>query len=160
MRNWTYPVFASFSCALFGNEARRRVHAWICPVPISDLSRWGNIGVERTSEGRHFPARENCSDSSSTIRRSRSQNQRVLGLWHDQLAGAAGAGLRFTVDLEAGKPTAQLGKALAALKVRQRIKSDRRERLGAMEMHLDIRKRLVTSARCSAAPGLRSLLQR
>ena len=30
----------------------------------------------------------------------------------DQLAGAAGVGVRFIVDLEAGKPTAHLGKAL------------------------------------------------
>jgi y4mF family transcriptional regulator len=33
----------------------------------------------------------------------------------DELAGAAGVGLRFVVDLEAGKPTAQLGKALQVL---------------------------------------------
>ena len=31
-----------------------------------------------------------------------------------ELAAAAGVGVRFIVDLEAGKPTAQLGKALAA----------------------------------------------
>ena len=30
----------------------------------------------------------------------------------DELAGAAGVGVRFVVELEAGKPTAQLGKAL------------------------------------------------
>ena len=33
----------------------------------------------------------------------------------DELAGAAGVGLRFVVELEAGKPTAQLGKALQVL---------------------------------------------
>jgi len=33
----------------------------------------------------------------------------------DELAGAAGVGLRFIVDLEAGKPTAQLGKTLHVL---------------------------------------------
>jgi y4mF family transcriptional regulator len=33
----------------------------------------------------------------------------------DELAGAAGVGLRFVVDLEGGKPTAQLGKALQVL---------------------------------------------
>ena len=36
-------------------------------------------------------------------------------LRQDELAGAAGVGLRFIVDLEAGKPTAQLGKALQVL---------------------------------------------
>lgn len=46
-----------------------------------------------------------------TIRNAR----RALGLRQDELAGAAGVGLRFIVDLEAGKPTAQLGKALAVL---------------------------------------------
>lgn len=33
----------------------------------------------------------------------------------DELAGAAGVGLRFIVELEAGKPTAQLGKTLQVL---------------------------------------------
>lgn len=46
-----------------------------------------------------------------TVRNAR----RALGLRQDELAGAAGVGLRFIVDLEAGKPTAQLGKALAVL---------------------------------------------
>ena len=36
-------------------------------------------------------------------------------LRQDQLAGAAGVGVRFVVDLEAGKPTAQIGKALQIL---------------------------------------------
>lgn len=33
----------------------------------------------------------------------------------DELAGVAGVGLRFIVDLEAGKPTAQIGKVLQVL---------------------------------------------
>ena len=37
------------------------------------------------------------------------------GLRQDQLAGAAGVGVRFLVELEAGKATAQIGKALAVL---------------------------------------------
>ena len=41
--------------------------------------------------------------------------RRNLGLRQDELAGAANVGVRFVVDLEAGKPTAQLGKALAVL---------------------------------------------
>ena len=32
-----------------------------------------------------------------------------------QLAGVSGVGLRFIVDLEAGKPTAQIGKVLKVL---------------------------------------------
>ncbi len=45
----------------------------------------------------------------ATIRAER----KAQGLRQDQLAGATGVGTRFVIDLEAGKPTAQLGKALA-----------------------------------------------
>ena len=41
--------------------------------------------------------------------------RKAFGLRQDQLAGAAGVGLRFIVDLEAGKQTAQIGKALQVL---------------------------------------------
>jgi len=37
------------------------------------------------------------------------------GLRQDQLAGAAGVGLRFLSELEAGKETAHLGKTIAVL---------------------------------------------
>jgi ribosome-binding protein aMBF1 (putative translation factor) len=40
--------------------------------------------------------------------------RRALGLTQRQLALAINSGERFIVDLEAGKSTAQLGKALAA----------------------------------------------
>jgi DNA-binding XRE family transcriptional regulator len=40
--------------------------------------------------------------------------RRALGLTQRQLALAINSGERFIVDLEAGKPTAQLGKALRA----------------------------------------------
>lgn len=39
------------------------------------------------------------------------------GLRQHELAGVAGVGLRFIVDLEAGKPTAQIGKVLQVLAV-------------------------------------------
>jgi len=41
--------------------------------------------------------------------------RKASGLRQDELAGAAGVGVRFIVDLEAGKPTAQLAKALQVL---------------------------------------------
>jgi y4mF family transcriptional regulator len=41
--------------------------------------------------------------------------RKAVGLRQDELAGAAGVGLRFIVDLEAGKPTAQIGKTLQVL---------------------------------------------
>lgn len=37
------------------------------------------------------------------------------GLRQDQLAAAAGVGVRFLIELEAGKPSAQLGKALGVI---------------------------------------------
>lgn len=40
--------------------------------------------------------------------------RKALGIPQRELALAINAGERFIVDLEAGKPTAQLGKALAA----------------------------------------------
>jgi y4mF family transcriptional regulator len=41
--------------------------------------------------------------------------RKAAGLRQDELAGAVGVGLRFIVDLEAGKPTAQIGKTLQVL---------------------------------------------
>lgn len=38
-------------------------------------------------------------------------------LRQDELAGVSGVGVRFIVDLEAGKPTAQIGKVLQVLQV-------------------------------------------
>jgi len=42
--------------------------------------------------------------------------RKKLGITQRDLALAINSGERFIVDLEAGKPTAQLGKALAAAK--------------------------------------------
>jgi y4mF family transcriptional regulator len=50
-------------------------------------------------------------DIGHTVRTTR----KAAGLRQDQLAGAAGVGLRFIVDLEAGKPTAQIDKTLQVL---------------------------------------------
>lgn len=41
--------------------------------------------------------------------------RRAQSLRQDQLAGAAGVGVRFLSELERGKTTARLGKALAVL---------------------------------------------
>ena len=46
-----------------------------------------------------------------TVRTAR----RALKLRQAELAAAAGVGVRFLIELEAGKPTAQLGKTLAVL---------------------------------------------
>lgn len=42
--------------------------------------------------------------------------RKTAGLRQHELAGAASVGLRFIVDLEAGKPTAQIGKTLQVLR--------------------------------------------
>lgn len=49
------------------------------------------------------------------------ETRRAQNLRQDQLAGAVGVGVRFIVELEAGKPTAQIGKTLAALGCAVRI---------------------------------------
>lgn len=43
------------------------------------------------------------------------QARLAQGLRQDQLAAAAGVGLRFLVELEGGKPTVRLDKVLAVL---------------------------------------------
>lgn len=51
------------------------------------------------------------SDIAMTVKTAR----RALKLRQAELAAAAGVGLRFLVELEAGKPTVQLDKTLAVL---------------------------------------------
>lgn len=55
---------------------------------------------------------ETAEDFGMQVARAR----KAIGLTQRDLALAIGTGERFIVDLEAGKPTAQLGKALAAAK--------------------------------------------
>jgi y4mF family transcriptional regulator len=43
------------------------------------------------------------------------KERKRAGLRQDELAGAAGVGIRFIVELEAGKPTLQIGKLLRVL---------------------------------------------
>jgi y4mF family transcriptional regulator len=67
----------------------------------------------------YFPDRENVmlrqirspADIGTLVRSARKEQN----LRQDELAGVAGVGLRFIVDLEAGKPTAQIGKVLQVL---------------------------------------------
>lgn len=51
------------------------------------------------------------SNIGDAVRRAR----KAMGLRQDELAAAAGVGLRFLVELERGKPTVQLGRALSVL---------------------------------------------
>lgn len=51
-------------------------------------------------------------DIGATVRTTRKQQ----GLRQDELAAAANVGVRFLIELEGGKDTAQIGKALSVLK--------------------------------------------
>ena len=53
-------------------------------------------------------------DTASQFGSAVASARKRLGITQRELALAISAGERFIVDLEAGKPTAQLGKALAA----------------------------------------------
>ena len=53
--------------------------------------------------------------TTSTIGESVRRARKELGLRQDELAAAAGVGVRFLVELEKGKPTVQLGKVLSVL---------------------------------------------
>lgn len=65
--------------------------------------------------GRIFPDRERQGMSPKQIGQLVRRTRRAQGLRQDQLAAAAGVGVRFLVEVERGKPTAQLGKVLAVL---------------------------------------------
>ena len=59
-----------------------------------------------------MPARSlNPADVGHVVRSTR----KACRMRQDELAGAAGVGLRFIVELEGGKPTVQLGKTLQVL---------------------------------------------
>lgn len=60
--------------------------------------------------GKMFTPITTASDFGAALKRAR----KGLGLTQRELALAIGVGDRFIIELEAGKPTAQLGKALAA----------------------------------------------
>lgn len=64
-----------------------------------------------------FPIGKKCMiDNATQFGSAVASARKALGLTQRELALAINSGERFIVDLEAGKPTAQLGKALAAAK--------------------------------------------
>ena len=104
-------------------------------LPRDQRSRAGIFGTLDLVQKWSFPDRDIFIDMLSAVRIfSRSVNimarrnlspaeigdivrttRRAASLRQDELAGAAGVGVRFIVDLEAGKPTAQMGKVLQVL---------------------------------------------
>jgi len=58
----------------------------------------------------------NCQiDTPVALGQALRQARKNLGLTQPQLALASGVGVRFIVDLEAGKPTIQLGRTLQVI---------------------------------------------
>ena len=56
-------------------------------------------------------------EDSRTLGEAIRQQRRRLKVTQKDLAMASGSGLRFIVDLEKGKPTCQMGKALEIVRV-------------------------------------------
>lgn len=56
-------------------------------------------------------------EDATTLGQAIRQQRRRLKVTQKDLAMASGSGLRFIVDLEKGKPTCQLGKALEIVRV-------------------------------------------
>jgi y4mF family transcriptional regulator len=56
-------------------------------------------------------------EDATTLGEAIRQQRRRLKVTQKDLAMASGSGLRFIVDLEKGKPTCQLGKALEIVRV-------------------------------------------
>jgi len=75
--------------------------------------RSGSFSLQCSAEGHIFPSGNMDSNSlGQAVRRER----KAQGLRQDELAAASGVGARFIIDLEAGKPTVQLEKALQVLR--------------------------------------------
>jgi len=73
---------------------------------------------KRVSQGRKgqvFPIGNILSVTANELGSIVRQERISQGLRQDQLAAASGVGLRFLIELEAGKPTVQLAKVLQVL---------------------------------------------
>lgn len=84
-------------------------------------SRWGNLSRQDRKSAIIFPSGKmkvpkqvrSTADIGALVRSARKEQS----LRQDELAGVSGVGIRFIVDLEAGKPTAQIGKVLHVLQI-------------------------------------------
>jgi HTH-type transcriptional regulator/antitoxin HipB len=75
----------------------------------------GNNEVDFFPASGYIPVREQKMTTTMDIAAAVKAARRSLKLRQADLAAAAGVGVRFLIELEAGKPTAQLGKTLAVL---------------------------------------------
>lgn len=93
------------------NLPRIALHSGLFPI--------GKFPSTKRLTSCYFPDREikmptkvrSPADIGALVRSTRKEQN----LRQDELAGVSGVGLRFIVDLEAGKPTAQIGKVLQVL---------------------------------------------
>ena len=76
---------------------------------------FGKFFVDNVFAKAYLPEREENDMTPKDIGQIVRTERKAQGLRQDQLAAAAGVGVRFLAELEAGKPTAQIGKALAVL---------------------------------------------
>src|SRR3546814_4392077 len=80
-----------------------RISDWssdVCSSDLLNISRTGKRGLVLDS---------------TRIGQIVRDERKELGLRQDELAAASGVGLRFIVDLERGKATAQIGKVITVL---------------------------------------------
>jgi len=95
-------------------------------MPRSGHFQWSAVATDEiipsgkiVDEASHmrflFPDREISMTTPSNIGESVRSARKGMGLRQDELAAAAGVGLRFLVELERGKATVQLGKVLLVL---------------------------------------------
>lgn len=85
----------------------------------------GNGPANALLSGSKDPARERPGEASSELSIGSTEelgaalrrNRKALGLTQAELALAAGVGLRFVGEVEAGKPSAQLGRVLRLIEV-------------------------------------------
>ncbi len=92
----------------------RSVIFWHIRYTITTKCPIGNNLLAFLNSQAYIPEREHDMTPKKIGLKIRELRKRQ-GLRQDQLAGAAGVGLRFLIELEAGKETAQLGKTLAVL---------------------------------------------
>jgi y4mF family transcriptional regulator len=96
-RSGTFPHIHPFS-----PNFSRSVNFPCFPAKSHDTFPLGNIMFK------HYVTPAEIGATVRSVRKAQKLRQ-------DQLAGVANVGLRFIVDLEAGKPTAQIGKVLTVL---------------------------------------------
>ena len=75
----------------------------------------GKLCVDIGKTEAYLPEREENDMTPKDIGQIVRAERKAQGLRQDQLAAVAAVGVRFLAELEAGKPTAQIGKALAVL---------------------------------------------